>query len=84
MGLEIVELLMAVETEFGVEIPEAEAEKLARVGALHDFIVKTLRQRGELPPIVEAEIWGRLVRLIVEYLGTEPARIHRDAYFTAI
>ena len=84
MGLELVELLMAVETEFGVTIPEAEAEKLARVGALHDFIVKSLRQRSDQTPVVEAEVWSQLVRLIVAHLGTEPARIHRDAYFTAI
>ena len=75
---------MAVEEEFGVTISDAESENLERVGKLHDFIVKSLRQRSDQTPVVEAEVWSQLVRLIVAHLGTEPARIHRDAYFTAI
>jgi acyl carrier protein len=39
MGLDSVEIIMAVEQTFGIEIPDADAEKLVTVGALHEYIV---------------------------------------------
>lgn len=37
-SLDIVELVMALEEEFGVEIPDTEAEKIATVGDAIKFI----------------------------------------------
>jgi acyl carrier protein len=37
-SLDIVELLMALEEEFGIEIPDEEAEKIDTVQAAVDFI----------------------------------------------
>ncbi len=37
-SLDIVELLMALEEEFDIEIPDEEAEKLASVGDVVDYI----------------------------------------------
>ncbi|HYE80533.1 MAG TPA: acyl carrier protein [Clostridia bacterium] len=37
-SLDIVELLMALEEEFDIEIPDEEAEKLATVGDVVDYI----------------------------------------------
>ncbi len=37
-SLDQVELIMALEDEFGLKIPEAEAEKLTTVGAAVDYI----------------------------------------------
>jgi hypothetical protein len=49
MGLDTVELVMRIEEEFGIEIPNAEAPKLAVLGDMHDYIVRALRQRGHMP-----------------------------------
>ena len=38
-SLDTVELVMAFEEEFGVEIPDEEAEKIATVGQAVDYIV---------------------------------------------
>lgn len=38
MGLEIVELIMAVEERFDIEIPDEDAEKLETVGAIHAYV----------------------------------------------
>jgi acyl carrier protein len=38
-SLDQVELIMALEDEFGLKIPEEEAEKLATVGAAIDYIL---------------------------------------------
>ena len=37
-SLDIVELIMALEEEFDIEIPEAEAEKISTVGDVVDYI----------------------------------------------
>jgi hypothetical protein len=46
MGLDTVELVMAVEEEFDLEIPDATAEKIFTVGDLHTFVVAELQRRG--------------------------------------
>jgi acyl carrier protein len=39
-SLDTVELVMALEEEFGVEIPDEEAEKITKVGEAIDYIEK--------------------------------------------
>ena len=39
-SIDIVELVMAIEEEFDIEIPDEEAEKLTTVGAAVDYINK--------------------------------------------
>lgn len=39
-SLDIVELIMALEEEFDLEIPEAEAEKIVSVGDITNYIEK--------------------------------------------
>ena len=38
MGLDTVELVMAVEEEFGLEIPDAAAEKMLAIWEVHAFL----------------------------------------------
>lgn len=40
-SLDIVELIMALEEEFDIEIPEVEAEKIVSVGDVVDYIKTT-------------------------------------------
>ncbi len=37
-SLDVVELIMAVEEEFGIEIPEGDVEKVSTVGGMVDYI----------------------------------------------
>ncbi|NLB41992.1 MAG: acyl carrier protein, partial [Clostridiales bacterium] len=37
-SLDIVELIMALEEEFNMEIPDEEAEKIAKVGDVVDYV----------------------------------------------
>lgn len=39
-SLDVVELVMSFEEEFGVEIPDDDAEKLTTVGAAREFLEK--------------------------------------------
>jgi acyl carrier protein len=41
-SLDIVELVMALEEEFGVSIPDEQAEKIKSVGDAVDYVVETV------------------------------------------
>ena len=78
MGLDTVELVMAIEEEFGIEILSADAPKLAVLGDMHGYIVGALRQRGDTPD--EAHVWERLSAVVVKQLGVRPADVTRRAH----
>lgn len=40
-SLDAVELVMAIEEEFGIEVPDDEAEKLTAVGEIIDYVEKS-------------------------------------------
>jgi len=48
MGLDTVELVMELEDEFEISIPDADAEKLETLGQTFDYILSRLRDRQEL------------------------------------
>jgi acyl carrier protein len=78
MGLDTVELIMAVEEEFNVEIPNADAAKLGVLGDLHDYVVGAVRKRGETPS--EEEVWQRLKKVVIAQLGVRPDEVKRSAH----
>jgi len=80
MGLDTVELVMAVEEYFDIEIPDDIASTLDTVGLLHKFVVSQL-QRKRLLPVDEAAVFAELRDLICEQTGIKPERIVSDAYF---
>jgi acyl carrier protein len=81
MGLDTVELVMAVEEEFAIEIPSSEAGKMERVGDMHAFVVRTLRQRDEAAVVDADQIWTRLREVIVEQLGVRPEDVPPTTHF---
>lgn len=58
MGLDTVELVMAIEGEFAIAITDENAVKLVRLGDLQDHVVRTLKARGEVGD--EAATWERI------------------------
>ena len=79
MGLDTVELVMTVEEEFALQISDADAAKMERVGDMHTFILKTLRERGE--SVNDAQVWTRLREIVVEQLGVRPDEVTPTARF---
>jgi acyl carrier protein len=80
MGLQLVQLVMAVEESFDIEIPDAEAEKLITVGSLHAFVLSELNRVGR-PAMDPADVYSDLRKLICEHLGAKPETVLPDAQF---
>ncbi|GDY21337.1 hypothetical protein LBMAG56_26830 [Verrucomicrobiota bacterium] len=81
MGLDTVELVMAVEEEFDLAISAAAAAKMKRVGDLHAFVVTTLQQRAGAGVVDDAQVWERLRGIIVEQLGVRVEEVTPSARF---
>jgi acyl carrier protein len=79
MGLDAVELVMAVEEEFKIQIPDHTAAHFFTVGDLRNYVIEQLRARGDSP--VEAEVWEKLREIVVEQLGVGPEQVVPAASF---
>ena len=82
MGLDSVELVMAFEEEFEIEIPDDEAARIITVSDARDCIVRKLRERVENASAVDPEeVWSRVKTIVVEHLGVKPERVTPEAAF---
>jgi acyl carrier protein len=79
MGLDSVELVMATEEHFGIEIPDQIAETVFTVGSLHEFVVLELQRLGRAR---DGEVvFAELLELICDQLGVTPERVVPEARF---
>ena len=74
MGLDGVELIMEVEDEYGIKLPDEEASKFRTLGDLFDAILRRLDGR-QLSPCVYSPLFYELRRAIVDVVGGEPRAI---------
>lgn len=81
MGLDSVELVMSIEEEFGIEIPDRVAEQLQTVGGMHDYVFAKLCERDGQENVVEAAVWTRLLDVIVGVISVRPSEVRREARF---
>ncbi len=73
MGLDSVELMMAIEDEFELRIPNADAAGLVVLGDMHAYLVGALRARGQT--VDPDDVWRRMTAILVTQNGVDPARI---------
>ena len=79
MGLDSVELVMAIEEDFQIEIPNEAVGKIASVRHMRDLVVAELRRLGrEADPDV---VFARLRGIIIEQLGVRSSQVVLDAEF---
>ncbi|MEE9344534.1 MAG: hypothetical protein V3U88_02900 [Methylococcales bacterium] len=83
MGLESVELVMAIEEEFDINIPDEEAGNFDTVGKLYRHIVDVLYQSGRSGQVDESDVWERMKDVIVSQLGVRPEQVTEDASFVS-
>jgi acyl carrier protein len=68
MGLDAVELIMAVEEAFDIQIPDREAEKLSTVGQMYAFVVNKLAF-NELPRCQSSAVFYQARRALMDLHG---------------
>lgn len=80
MGLDSVELLMRVEDEFDIEVPDAEAAEIFTVGDLYHCILrkyeaKTVNSGDD----ANEPTWQKLCDILVDQTGVSPENIAPSA-----
>lgn len=84
MGLEIVEVIMRVEEEFDIEIPDEEAETLNTVGLLYQCVLSKLADKAAatgLSQLVPQEVWDALLIMLANELSVPLAKLTKDTDF---
>ena len=79
MGLDSVELVMAVEEDFGFDIPDEAAGTLVTVGLLRDYLATELRARGR--PAESDEVLLRIKKVVSRQLSIDQALVVPEARF---
>ena len=75
MGLDVVELFMNVEAQYGIDIPDADARVMRSVGDLHAYIVA---HASPAPDLNEAWMWLR--NMISEEFGVPLEQVTPQAW----
>ena len=86
MGLDGVELMMAIERHFQIDIPDSEVTRMETVGDIHLWLCRELRSR---PPTLDGrsarswsddEIWADLRDLVRYQLDVPLAAVQPEAH----
>jgi len=80
MGLDTVELVIAFETRFAIEIPDKVAAQIATVGQLHQYVMEQLKSR-ESVELTSDRVYTLLTDLICRQLGVNRDAVTPDAHF---
>lgn len=84
MGLDTVELVLRVEEEFEIEIPNDIAAQLSTAGDIHNFIMSNItKSSSSIDTALDVEIWERLRDIIVEQLGVRPEEVKKSSRIVA-
>ena len=92
MGLDVIELVMAIETEFGVAIPDQVAAELCTGRATTEYLVDVLRVRAmnglsvpaeclEKGEVSDERVWRMLRKLVAEQAGRPEEDVNSDQHF---
>ena len=83
MGLDIVEMVMALEQSFEIRLPEEELSRIRTVGELFDCLQRQLvpeRAPGEVGPYAGPR-WERYLDVIERATGAERSKLRPEATF---
>ena len=79
MGLDTVELVMAFEEEFGIEVPNEAAERMVSVKDAVDFFVVEIQRRGGLAD--PDDVFERIRTITVKISNVHRSKIRLDTKF---
>ncbi|MBI3985875.1 MAG: hypothetical protein HY343_03070 [Lentisphaerae bacterium] len=80
MGLQVIEIILALEDHFGVSISDDVAEQCITVGAMQKAIVKllALKRNCKLDDL-QSEVWQGIVKIVAEQMGIDPSVIKPES-----
>jgi acyl carrier protein len=73
MGLDTVELVMAIEEEFGIEIPNEDAANLNTAGDISAYVLNRLKAQGR--QATAESTWQQIKSIIVDQLGVTEEQV---------
>jgi acyl carrier protein len=76
VGLDLVDLVMTVEKEFGITIDDLDAEQIGTVGQLYRYVLLKLNRETN-----EEQVWERLTTIISEHTGIARDRVTEEKSF---
>lgn len=79
MGLDSVELVMSVEEEFDIQIPDSVAGNIVTVGQLHNYVSTELQRLGREQQ--SDAVFKKIQQITCEQLGIKPERVTLNARF---
>ena len=81
MGLDVVELVLATEKEFELDIPDADAEKITTPRMLTDYVISRLGNVADAKGWTQDYVLQRVIQLTAVQLGIPIEKIHPDDHF---
>lgn len=83
MGLDIVAMVIEIETVFGVPISDADAKRMSTVGDLYDHIGQRIAPDSMSPEggPYEGELWNRYLDVLEKETGLRRDRLRPGARF---
>ena len=70
MGLDSVELVMAIEEEFGIDIPDRDAEKMTTVGEVYEWLKTRIATTDPIACLTQ-RVFYQLRRALIANYGLE-------------
>ncbi len=82
MSLDTVELIMGIEDEFKITIPDEEASKLETIGDIYFFVLKKLEGTSRLSSKSPNDdlVWERIKKIVVYQLGVKPEQVMKTSH----
>lgn len=87
MGLEMVELVMELEDEFKITIPDKDVNECQTLGSCNDLMLKLIREKPDSDlarrPDLDAYVWEMLTKFAAECTmnTTKADEMTRDTHF---
>jgi len=78
MGLDTVELILAIEEEFHINIPDDTASRLDTAGKLYEYVLMNHKSKIKID---EEDLWKRVTQVISYQLGVRQEKIHKHDNF---
>jgi hypothetical protein len=83
MGLDIVEMVMELEKEFELEMPDDDLRPLRTVGDFYSYLEYRLAETGRITSTgrFDGDLWSRYLEIVERETGVPRGRLRPDADF---